>query len=108
MSLLDKRDYFKPMGYPWAYDYYKKQQQMHWMPDEVPMADDLYDYRNNLTDGNRNLITQLFRFFTTADVDVAGGYAAHYLPTFKPPEVRMMLSAFAAMEGTHIEAYSLL
>ena len=36
------------------------------------------------------------------------GYATHYLPTFKQPEVRMMLSAFAAMEAVHQEAYSLL
>ena len=36
------------------------------------------------------------------------GYAKHYLPTFKQPEVRMMLSAFAAMEAVHQEAYSLL
>ena len=36
------------------------------------------------------------------------GYAQHYLPTFKQPEVRMMLVAFAAMEAVHQEAYSLL
>jgi ribonucleoside-diphosphate reductase beta chain len=108
MSLLEKRDYYKPMDYPWAYEYYKKQQQMHWMPEEVPLADDLNDYRVKLSGGNKLLITQLFRFFTTADVDVAGGYAEHYMPRFKPPEVRQMLSAFAAMEGVHIEAYSLL
>jgi len=108
MSLLEKRDYYKPMDYPWAYEYYKKQQQMHWMPEEVPLADDLNDYRVKLSEGNKLLITQLFRFFTTADVNVAGGYAEHYMPRFKPPEVRQMLSAFAAMEGVHIEAYSLL
>ena len=39
---------------------------------------------------------------------MANGYATHYLPTFKQPEVRMMLSAFANMEAVHQEAYSLL
>jgi len=108
MSLLESREYYKPFDYPWAFEYYKTQQHMHWLPEEVTLADDLKDFRSNLTEGNRNLLTQLFRFFTQADVDVAGGYATHYLPTFKPPEVRMMLSAFAAMEGVHQEAYSLL
>ena len=36
------------------------------------------------------------------------GYAKHYLPTFKSPEVRMMLVSFAAMEAVHQDAYSLL
>ncbi len=108
MSLLDERVYYKPFTYDWAYEAYKKQQQMHWMPEEVNLHDDIRDYREKLTVPNRRLIDNIFRFFTQADVDVAGGYANHYLPTFKQPEVRMMLSAFAAMESVHMEAYALL
>ena len=89
-------------------EYYKQQQHMHWLPDEVNLADDLRDYREKMTEGNKRLLGQIFRFFTQADVDVCCGYAKHYLPTFKQPEVRMMLSAFAAMEAVHQEAYSLL
>jgi len=108
MGLLDERDYYKPFNYPWAFENYKLQQQMHWSPSEVNLADDLRDYKEKLTLGNRRLITQIFRFFTQADVDVCRGYAQHYLPTFKQPEVRMMLVSFAAMEAVHQEAYSLL
>ena len=108
MGLLDERDYYKPFNYPWAFENYKLQQQMHWLPSEVNLADDLRDYKEKLTLGNRKLITQIFRFFTQADVDVCRGYAQHYLPTFKQPEVRMMLVSFAAMEAVHQEAYSLL
>ena len=57
---------------------------------------------------NRLLLDNIFKFFTQADVDVCGGYAHHYLPTFKQPEIRMMLVSFAAMEAVHQEAYSLL
>jgi len=106
--LTESREYFKPFEYPWAFEYYKTQQHMHWLPQEVPVADDLKDFRDKLSPGSQNLVKKLFRFFTQADSDVAGGYADHYLPTFKPPEVRMMLSAFASMEGVHQEAYSLL
>ena len=108
MNLLAEREYYKPFNYPWAYEHYKNQQHMHWLPDEVNLADDLKDYREKLTPGNKKLINQIFRFFTQADVDVCCGYATHYLPTFKQPEIRMMLSAFAAMEAVHQEAYSLL
>ncbi len=106
--LLTERHYYKPFNYPWAFEAYKTQQHMHWLPDEVNLADDLKDFRERLTPDNRQLLTNIFRFFTQADVDVACGYATHYLPTFKQPEVRMMLSAFANMEAVHQEAYSLL
>lgn len=106
--LTQERNYFKPFEYPWAFEAYKTQQHLHWLPLEVPVADDLKDFREKLDDDSRKLITQIFRFFTQADVDVCGGYAKHYLPTFKSPEVRMMLSAFASFEAIHQEAYSLL
>lgn len=108
MSLLEERNYYKPFQYPWAFEYYKAQQHMHWVPDEVNLADDLRDYRDRLPESQQRLLAQLFRFFTQADVDVCKGYAEHYLPRFRQPEVRMMLSAFAAMESVHQEAYSLL
>ena len=108
MNLLEERDYYKPFNYPWAFEFYKKQQQMHWMPEEVPLQDDIKDYKEKLTPENRALVDNIFRFFTQADVDVCCGYAKHYLPTFKQPEVRMMLVSFAAMEAVHQEAYSLL
>ena len=106
--LTETREYYKPFQYPWAYEFYKAQQKMHWAPEEVPLADDIKDYNQKLTPENRKLITQIFRFFTQGDIDVAGGYCQHYLPTFKAPEVRMMMSSFAGMEAVHIDAYSLL
>lgn len=108
MSLLHERNYYKPFEYPWAFEFYKTQQHMHWLPDEVPLADDLKDFRTKLDADNKKLLSQIFRFFTQADVDVCCGYAKHYLPTFKKPEIRMMLAAFAGMEAVHQEAYALL
>ena len=106
--LLQARNYYKPFKYDWAFKAYKTAQQMHWMPDEVNLHDDVRDYREKLPIESRRLVDNIFRFFTQADVDVAGGYAMHYLPTFQQPEVRMMLSAFASMEAVHMEAYALL
>ena len=105
--LTKERSYYKPFDYPWAFDFYQKQQQMHWLPSEVILADDLKDY-GGLSNDQRTLVRNILRFFTQADVDVCGGYAELFLPNFKPPEIRMMLAAFAAMEGVHQEAYALL
>ncbi len=99
---------YKPFRYPWAYDFWKKQQQVHWMPEEVPLGEDCKDWANNLSDGERNLLTQIFRFFTQSDVEVNDNYMERYSRVFKPVEVKMMLSAFSNMETIHIAAYALL
>src|SRR5690606_22357677 len=63
-GLLTPSAAYKPFRYPWAFDMWKKQQQVHWMPEEVPMGEDVKDWAANLNDGERNLLTQIFRFFT--------------------------------------------
>jgi ribonucleoside-diphosphate reductase beta chain len=106
MSLLDAEPIYKPFHYPWAYDAWLTQQRIHWLPEEVPLADDVKDWRHKLNDGERNLLTQIFRFFTQADVEVNNCYMRHYSRVFKPTEVQMMLSAFSNIETVHISAYS--
>ena len=54
----------------------------------------------------KNLLTQIFRFFTQADVEVNNCYMRHYARIFKPTEVQMMLAAFSNMETIHVAAYS--
>jgi ribonucleoside-diphosphate reductase beta chain len=82
------------------------QQRIHWLPEEVPLADDVKDWRNKLNDSERNLLTQIFRFFTQADVEVNNCYMKHYSQVFQPTEVKMMLAAFSNIETVHIAAYS--
>jgi ribonucleoside-diphosphate reductase beta chain len=108
MALLDSRDYYKPFHYPSAYQAYKTMQSMHWLPHEAPMDKDIEDWKHKLTDQERGLLTQLFRFFTQADVSIAGGYYDKYAPRFKHPELRMMIGSFIAAEANHIDAYSTL
>jgi len=108
MSLLKERIYYKPFEYPWAFEAYDTQQKMHWLPSEVPMMEDVKDWNSRLTNEEKNLVTQILKFFTQGDVDIAQAYLDKYIPMFKPPEVRMMLSAFAASEANHAHSYSLL
>jgi hypothetical protein len=70
------------------------------------MAEDVKDWKNKLTNEEKQFLTNIFRFFTQGDIDVAGGYVDNYLPYFPQPEVRMMLLGFAAREALHIAAYS--
>jgi ribonucleoside-diphosphate reductase beta chain len=70
------------------------------------MAEDVKDWKKKLTDEEKHFLTNIFRFFTQGDIDVAGGYVKNYLPYFQQPEVRMMLLGFAAREALHVAAYS--
>ena len=107
MTLFNTRNTFKPFEYPWAYDGYKEQQKAHWLPEEVPMRDDVKDWNHKLSPEEKNLLTQVFRFFVQGDISVASGYLHKYIPMFgKQPELAMMLSSFASMEAVHIDAYS--
>lgn len=107
-GLLSPSLTYKPFRYPWAYDFWKIQSQVHWLPEEVPLGEDCKDWATKLTDKERNLLTQIFRFFTQSDVEVGANYMENYMPLFKPVEVRMMLAAFSNMETIHIAAYALL
>lgn len=107
-GLLTTSHSYKPFRYPWAYDFWKKQQQVHWMPEEVPLGEDCKDWATKLNDGERNLLTQIFRFFTQSDVEVNDNYMERYSRVFRPTEVKMMLSSFSNMETIHIAAYALL
>lgn len=105
-KLTEERTFFKPFNYPWAYDAWLKHEQSHWLHTEVPMLEDVKDWKKKLSKEEKHFLTQIFRFFTQGDIDVAGGYVKNYLPYFTQPEVRMMLLGFAAREALHIAAYS--
>ena len=105
-KLTEERNYYRPFNYPWAFDAFEASEQMHWLAKEVPMLEDVNDWKNKLSETEKTFLTNIFRFFTQGDIDVAGAYVKNYLPTFPQPEVRMMLSSFAAREAIHIAAYA--
>jgi len=106
IGLLTPSTGYKPFRYPAYFDAWKKQQQVHWLPEEVPLGEDIRDWHQKLSKEERSLLTQIFRFFTQADIEVADNYMDRLGQVFKPTEVKMMLAAFANMETVHIAAYS--
>lgn len=105
-KLTKERATFKPFNYPFAYDSWLQSEQAHWLHTELPFHEDVKDWETKLSANEKSFLTSVFRLFTQMDVDIAGAYVNHYMPNFKQPEVRMMLSSFAAREAIHIAAYS--
>jgi ribonucleoside-diphosphate reductase beta chain len=107
INLFSPRSTYKPFEYPWAYDAYLIQHQMHWLVGTIQFADDISDW-GKLTKRERKVIQNILRLFTQMDVAVASGHLHQYAPYFQKPELLMMCSAFAAIEGVHMAAYSTL
>jgi ribonucleoside-diphosphate reductase beta chain len=79
------------------------------MGEEVPLGADIKDWTSSrVSDAERALLTQIFRFFTQSDVEVGDNYLKRYIPIFQPLEIQMMMAAFSNMETVHIDAYALL
>lgn len=108
-GLLDPTGSYNVSRYSWAYEYWKRQQQIHWMGEEVPLGEDVKDWRGDkLSENEKNLLTQIFRFFTQSDIEVSDNYFKRYIPIFQPLEIQMMMAAFTNIETVHIDAYALL
>jgi len=105
LDITQERTTFKPFKYPWAYDAWLQHEQSHWLHSEVPMSEDVKDYKK-LSKQEQEFLTKILRFFVQGDLDIGSGYHDHYIPIFKQPEVRMMLSGFAGREALHVAAYA--
>ena len=104
-DITQERTTFKPFKYPWAYDAWLQHEQSHWLHTEVPMSEDVKDYKK-LSSNEQEFLTKILRFFVQGDLDIGSGYHDHYIPVFKQPEVRMMMSGFAGREALHVAAYA--
>src|SRR3569833_1701760 len=109
VGLLNSTGTYAPARSPRASARWKRQQQTHWMGEEVPLGADIKDWQSgHLSDAEKGLLTLIFRFFTQSDVEVGDNYLKRYIPIFQPLEVQMMMAAFTNMETVHIDAYALL
>ena len=107
-DLTDERQSFKPFYYPWAYEAWLKHEQIHWLHTEVPMMSDLNDWKQNLTEAEKNVIGSILKGFAQTETIVNDYWSGLVTKWFRKPEVIMMATTFGAFETIHAEAYSLL
>ena len=108
MSLLQERVVYKPFEYPKAYDYWLRQQQAHWLHTEVPMAQDVTDWKSNMKDHEKNLIGGILKGFAQTETIVNDYWSTLVTKWFRKPEIIMMGTTLGSSETIHAEAYSLL
>ena len=107
-DLTKERVVYKPFEYPVAFDYWLKQQQAHWIHTEVPMMSDVNDWKQNLTETEKNIIGSILKGFAQTETVVNDYWTGLVTKWFRKPEIIAMATVFGAMETVHAEAYSLL
>jgi ribonucleoside-diphosphate reductase beta chain len=108
MSLTSKRAYYKPFEYPEFHEYMIQQNNVHWVPSEVKMSQDVEDWQSKLTDAERSLVGNILKGFTQMEVSVADYWSTKVARWFPKPEIASMALAFGAFEGIHQWGYSYL
>ena len=74
-DITQERTTFKPFKFPWAYDAWLQHEQSHWLHTEVPMSEDVKDYKK-LRKAEQEFLTKILRFFVQGDLDI-GSYYNH-------------------------------
>ena len=107
-DITKERIVYKPFEYPQAFDYYMKQQQAHWLWTEVPMMSDVNDWKQNLTEAEKNIVGSILKGFAQTETVVNDYWSNLVTKWFRKPEIIAMAVTFECFETIHAEAYSLL
>lgn len=107
-DITKERVVYKPFEYPEAHDFWMKQQQAHWLHSEVPMMSDVNDWKQNLSETEKNIIGSILKGFAQTETVVNDYWSNLVTQWFRKPEVIKMAVTFASFETIHAEAYSLL
>lgn len=97
-----------PFKYDWAWQKYLDGSANHWMPEEVPMHDDikLWQDPKGLTEDERKIVEVNLGFFSTADSLVANNLVLAVYRHITNPECRQYLLRQAFEEAIHAHAYT--
>jgi ribonucleoside-diphosphate reductase beta chain len=106
--ILTERLNFKPFEYQWAYDYWFKQQNAHWMFHEINMQKDISDWKNVLSLEEKNTIGNILKGFFQSEVNISDYWSTYVTNWFPIPEIRMMAITFGSFETIHSVSYAYL
>lgn len=97
-----------PFKYPWAWEEFKNLCKNHWLPQEISMAQDISQWKNNATFSadERHLIKKILSFFANTDVLVGDNILMAIYSHMTNPEVRQYLCGQAFQESIHSWSYA--
>lgn len=96
-----------PMTYLWAREHYKSGIANNWTPEEIPMQQDIEQWRSSsaLTEGEKRLILWNLGFFATAESLTANNIVLAVYKNVTNPECRQYLLRQAFEEAIHTDTF---
>lgn len=96
-----------PIVYPWARQHYKNGVANNWVPEEVPMQQDveLWKKSGGLSDEERRMVLWNLGFFSTAESLTANNIVLAIYRHITNPECRQYLLRQAYEEAVHTETF---
>ncbi|MDQ3075892.1 MAG: ribonucleotide-diphosphate reductase subunit beta [bacterium] len=93
-----------PMKYKWAYDLYNQAVRNSWFPHEIPLGEDLVDWKA-MTEDERHAVEFLMSFFNPGELIVNRVLALGVYPYLKSPECHLYLAKQMFEEANHCVAF---
>lgn len=96
-----------PMQYPWAREHYRNGIANTWVPEEIPMQDDIEQWKSGdaLTETERRLILWNLGFFSTAESLTANNIVLAVYNHVTNPEARQYMLRQAFEEAVHTDTF---
>jgi len=95
-----------PIDYDWAREYYEAGVNNNWVPEEIPMQDDVTQWNGDaLTDAERQLVEWNLGFFSTAESLTANNIVLAVYDYVTAPECRQYLLRQAYEEAIHTDTF---
>lgn len=95
-----------PLKYNWAYDIYRDMEANHWLPQEIPMFDDIKQWNDEsmLTENERNVIRFGVGYFSAAEGIVGDCQQTIIRENLSAPELKMAVGRHVHEENIHTES----
>lgn len=95
-----------PLKYKWAYEIYRDMEANHWLPQEVPMYDDIKQWADDklLNERERNIIRVGIGYFCSAEGIVGDCAQTIIRENLTAPELKMAVGRHVQEENIHTES----
>ncbi len=97
-----------PLKHPWAQEVFKTMQKNNWMPEEVPMGEDVEQWRKDgfLTENERRVYKRALAFVSNLDGIQTENLTTNVVRQITSPEVKLAIVRQAYEEALHVHSYA--
>lgn len=106
--LRDTREIYRPFEYPEFESIHNKLMSGFWHPHEIQLGDDVIDYKEKLTQDEREIVNRILKNFVQSEIHIGNFWGDRIADYFKKPEIQNVARYIAGNESVHASGYDLL